>query len=73
MWNSNIGLINDHSFVTQVNQNLGLVQGYPKAVLTPNAMEFSRLAKSVLHREVLVMSFAMVIVMELIDILWRCG
>ena len=37
----------------QVNQNLGLVQGYPKAVLTPNAMEFSRLAKSVLHREVL--------------------
>ena len=36
-----------------MNQNLGLVQGYPKAVLTPNAMEFSRLAKSVLHREVL--------------------
>ena len=39
-------------FANQVNQNLGLVQGYPKAVLTPNAMEFSRLAKSVLHREV---------------------
>ena len=39
----------------QVNQNLGLVQGYHKAVLTPNAMEFSRLAKSVLHREVLAM------------------
>ena len=38
-----------------MNQNLGLVQGYPKAVLTPNAMEFSRLAKSVLHREVLAM------------------
>ena len=43
------------SFAIQVNQNLGLVQGYPKAVLTPNAMEFSRLAKSVLHREVLAM------------------
>ena len=38
-----------------MNQNLGLVQGYPKAVLTPNEMEFSRLAKSVLHREVLAM------------------
>ena len=55
MWNSSIGLINDHSFVTQVNQNLSLVQGYPKVALTPNAMEFSRLAKSVLHREVLAM------------------
>lgn len=36
----------------QVNQNPALVQGYPKAVLTPNAMEFSRLVKAVLHREV---------------------
>ena len=35
-----------------MNQNPALVQGYPKAVLTPNAMEFSRLVKAVLQREV---------------------
>jgi len=48
----NLPIVVDADALWQVNQNLGLVQGYPKAVLTPNAMEFSRLAKSVLHREV---------------------
>ena len=38
-----------------MNQNPALVQGYPKAVLTPNAMEFSRLVKAVLQREVVPM------------------
>jgi len=50
--NLNLPIVVDADALWQVNQNPALVQGYPKAVLTPNAMEFSRLVKAVLHREV---------------------
>jgi ATP-dependent NAD(P)H-hydrate dehydratase len=44
-------IILDADALWQVNANPRLVQGYTRAVLTPNAMEFSRLVKAVLHRE----------------------
>jgi len=50
--NLNLPIVVDADALWQVNQNPALVQGYPKAVLTPNAMEFSRLVKAVLQREV---------------------
>lgn len=50
--NLNLPIVVDADALWQVNQNPALVQGYPKAVLTPNAMEFSRLAKAILHRDV---------------------
>merc|ERR1719500_2645984 len=46
-----IPLVVDADALWQVNSNPGLVQGYTRAVLTPNAMEFSRLVKAVLRRE----------------------
>ena len=45
-------IVLDADALWQVNQNPGLVQNYPRAVLTPNAMEFCRLVKAVLHRDV---------------------
>lgn len=42
----------DADALWRVNMNPAMVQGYTKAVLTPNAMEFSRLVKAVLHRDV---------------------
>ena len=41
-----IPLVFDADGLHFVNQNLSLVQGYPKAILTPNAVEFVRLYTS---------------------------
>jgi len=47
-----IPIVLDADALWQVNANPSLVQGYTRAVLTPNAMEFSRLVKAVLDRDV---------------------
>ena len=52
-----------------MNQNPGLVQGYPKAVLTPNAMEFSRLVKAVLQREVAPIMIKLITIIMIIEII----
>jgi len=48
----NIPIVVDADGLWHLATNPGLLQGYTRAVITPNAMEFSRLVKAVLHRDV---------------------
>lgn len=47
-----IPLVIDADGLWHLATNPGMLKGYTRAVITPNAMEFSRLVKSVLGREV---------------------
>ena len=46
-----IPIVLDADGLWHLATNPSILQGYTKAVITPNAMEFSRLVKSVLKRE----------------------
>jgi len=48
----NIPIVVDADGLWHLATNPALLQGYPRAVITPNAMEFSRLVKAVLHKDV---------------------
>jgi ATP-dependent NAD(P)H-hydrate dehydratase len=48
----NIPIVLDADGLWHLATNPGMLKGYTKAVITPNAMEFSRLVKSVLNRDV---------------------
>jgi len=48
----NIPIVVDADGLWHLATNPGLLQGYTRAVITPNAMEFSRLVKAVLQRDV---------------------
>ena len=45
-----IPIVIDADGLWHLTNNPNVIRGYKKAVLTPNAMEFSRLIHSVLHR-----------------------
>ncbi|CAB4065828.1 CARKD [Lepeophtheirus salmonis] len=47
-----IPLVIDADGLWHITNSPGVIKGYKKAVLTPNAVEFSRLVKSVLKRDV---------------------
>ena len=51
-WSRNIPIVVDADGLWHLATNPGLLQGYTRAVITPNAMESSRLVKAVLHRDV---------------------
>lgn len=48
----NIPMVVDADGLWHLATNPSLLQGYTRAVITPNAMEFSRLVKAVLHKDV---------------------
>jgi len=50
---SNIPIVIDADGLWHLTTNPGILKGYKKAVITPNAMEFSRLVKSILCKDVL--------------------
>jgi len=50
--NMNIPIVLDADGLWHLATNPAMLKGYTKAVITPNAMEFSRLVKSVLNRDV---------------------
>ena len=51
MKTAKIPLVIDADGLWHLINNPKIIQGYKNAVLTPNAMEFSRLASVVLHRQ----------------------
>jgi len=48
----NVPIVIDADGLWHLTTNPGILKGYKKAVITPNAMEFSRLVKSILGRDV---------------------
>jgi len=48
----NIPIVVDADGLWHLASNPSILHGYPRAVVTPNAMEFSRLVKAVLHKDV---------------------
>ena len=47
-----VPVVIDADGLWHLTMNPGIIKDYQQAVITPNAMEFSRLVKSVLNKEV---------------------